>query len=161
MLTRYANAVEAIPEDTLAQVLKALGLPIYPRQALEVLMAGGMAQADVVLALLRLDTPDARAAAEALLGKPVTRCPPGLEVYEPRGLYASAQWVLGLLGPENRGADARRVIWVAPNPRLPTTPSWYRFRLLHVGITVGQFLIRGGQRRDVRGWSNEGSLRLS
>jgi hypothetical protein len=52
--------------------------------------------------------------------------------------------------PSRPDPDARRITQVVPNPRLPTTPSWGRFRCLRPGMTVAQALRRGVTRRDLR-----------
>jgi len=92
-------------------------------------------QATVVLALLRA----ARLpAAEHLVGKPITRVPTLRSLSPP------------LRSPDDSTLDRRTITRVEPNPRLPTTPAWSRYRLFRVGRTLGEFLLRGGRRGDVR-----------
>lgn len=98
----------------------------------------GLGQADVVLALLRTADPRFRRWAEFLVGRRFTICRPCLRPSAP--LY---------LGDE-RHPDRRRVTYVARNPRLPTTMAFYRFAILREGMTIQQFLVRGGRRGDVR-----------
>jgi hypothetical protein len=68
-------------------------------------------------------------------------------------------WVLRVIGQAG-GPDARRFIKLVPNYQLPTTDSWGRYRLIKVGMTVGQYLARGGRRRDVLEWAREGKVVL-
>jgi hypothetical protein len=163
MLKRYRERIDGLPASCRGVVISALGLVEYPEHLYEVLDGAGQSQADVVLSLLREGSPVSLRAAESLMGFQIHKCPAGLRDACPeRSLWAQAQWALGLLGPETGPvSDGRLVTRLTPNPRLPTTPSWQRFRLLRVGMSVGQFLVRGGTRRDVREWSREGSLELS
>ena len=98
----------------------------------------GLCQADIVLALLR--GPERfHPCIESLVGRPVQRLP-GVQI---RPLPTTVT-------PEVPAADRRRVLSVAPNPRLPTTPSFQRFREFRVGRTVAQLLRRGVTRKDIR-----------
>ena len=160
MLERYRGAIEGLPADCRGALARRLDVPHYPNALFEVLDGAGLGQADVVLALLHEGTEPCLRAAEAMVGHPILRCPPGLRRM-PRDELGLA-WVTRLvMAGELSGADARRVVRIYPNPRLVTTPSWGRFRLLRVGMTVGQFLMRGGTRRDVREWQAEGTVELS
>ena len=160
MLKKYEQAVRGLPPEAERAVVTGLGLPRYPGSLYEMLEAAGYWQSDVVLALLRADTEETLSAAEALLGRPITRCPPGARRTPERvGLQAGIDQVLRIIGLHDT-SDLRRFAWVAQNTQLPTTPSWHRFRLLYVGMTVGQFVARGGYRRDVREWSEAGKIRL-
>ena len=162
MLEKYRTAIDAIPAGCRKALMESLGVPAYVGHIYDVLEAAGLNQADVVLALMRLETPESLWSAEAILGKPIARCPPGLRDACPeKSLWAQAQWVLSMLGVDGESElDARRVLWAAPNPRLPSTPSFQRFRLIKIGSTVGAFLRRGGTRRDIREWTREGSVVL-
>lgn len=97
-----------------------------------------LTQADVVLALLKDGRPHMREAAEAIIGAPIkvghsTVPPPPSPVRLPP-----------------RTGDERRFTKVAANPRLPTTDSAMRYRLMRPGRTIAEFLRRGGTRRDIR-----------
>ena len=163
MLEKYRDAIEKLAPEQRRLIIDQLGLAGYPQYIYDVLEASGRSQADVVLALIRDESQASLRAAETLMGCPIKRCPTGLRNAPPeKSLYARAQWALGLLGPEpTPPSDLRRVVMLARNPRLPTTPSFQRFRLLKIGMTVAQFLSRGGSRRDVREWTREGSVVLS
>lgn len=163
MLEKYRTTIESLPAESREVVIRTLGLPSYRPYLYDMLLAADWSQADVVLALVREGSPASLRGAEALVGRPIEVCPPGLLQAAPDlSLYARAQWCLGLLGPEvGAELDRRRVTRIVPNPRLPTTPSWGRFRILKVGMSVGQFLVRGGRRRDVREWVREGAVELT
>lgn len=107
---------------------------------------GGDAQVqrcDVILALLRLGH---RKAAEQLLGKPVTVCPPWVPPRSPAP-------VAKLQGP--------RVRRVGRNPCLPTTDAFQRFRQIRVGMTQDQLESRGITKRDIRLWRRAGHLEIA
>ncbi len=112
------------------------------------LAARGLGQADVVLALLR-GPEDLHACAEALVGRAIEILP-GVDLGRPPPPAA----------PEVPAADRRRVAAVAPNPRLPTTGSFHRFKHFRVGRTVAQLLTRGVTRRDIREAQRNGWVRL-
>lgn len=161
MLAQHRRAIEALPSGVQRAVACGLGLPFYPGAFYEALEAAGTYQCDLILALLREDTKESLATAELILGRPVTRCPPGQRVLPERvGFQAGIDRVLDIIGRVDRG-DAAKVAWVGPNVQLPTTDSWHRFRLLRVGMSVGQYVVRGGWRRDVREWGEAGKLRLA
>lgn len=101
----------------------------------------GTCAADVVVALLRLNE---LGAAELMLGRPVTRCPPGIPPWPPK--------------PARREAAQPRVASVAANPCRPSTPAHQRYRLVRVGMTQDQLKSRGLSRRDVRLWTEAGHI---
>lgn len=102
----------------------------------------GLCQADVVLALLRLEILNV---AEEIVGRPITRCPPALLPG-----YRAA-------GPARRLPDERRVTEV----RKPESEERGRRRLLacemyerigraRVGMTISALMARGVTRKDLR-----------
>jgi hypothetical protein len=94
-----------------------------------------LGQADVVLELLHLSLlPEV----EALIGHPIQKLPP-----RPPKPYP-------LLPRRKPSPDDRRIISVVQNPRLPTTPSFYRYQYFIPGQTLGSALRRGATRRDIR-----------
>lgn len=115
-------------------------LPLY-----EELVTRGLGQADVVLELLRLSLlPEV----EALIGHPIVRLParqtrPWPEA--PRRLPTP---------------DDRRIVSVGRNPRLPTTPSFQRFKLFRPGVTLGSAVRRGATRKDIREALRSGWIRV-
>lgn len=138
MQPRYARAILALPHTAVQILQKHYGLSnkgsLFRR-----LRDAGLDHASVVLTLLEHKAFDA---VEVLLGQPITICPPCLQ----------------RMTPNVEPIDERRIIYVAPNPRLPTTPSFHRYRILRPGMTVEQALVRGITRRDIREWTQEGSI---
>ena len=110
------------------------------------LLARGLGQADLVLALLRLRDQHAGplgAACEShiatLIGHPIVRCPSCLQSYR--------------TGPTRvvRSKDDRRITYVASaNPRQPGTCAHLRWCEYKIGRTLGQLHVRGVTKRDVR-----------
>lgn len=89
---------------------------------------------DLVLALLRggyLPEAEALAGVPIQYGRPAIARP--LPVEEP-----------------TKGPDDRIIRSVAPNPRLPTTPAFQRYKAFRPGRTIAQCLSRGVTRRDLR-----------
>jgi hypothetical protein len=160
MLEKYRRVVQALPIPVQRAAARELGLPWYAGALYEQLDAAGFYQADLVLALLRANTPEALAGAEALVGHPIRRLPPGARALPRRGgLHEGIDHVLDIIG-RVPSADLRRFIWLNENVQLPTTDSFQRFRMLKVGMTVGSYVARGGWRRDVREWEQAGKIRL-
>jgi hypothetical protein len=160
VLEKYKKSIQSLPATAQAVVVRDLGLPDYPGALYDMLEASGYQQSDVVLVLLRENSQAALRGAELLLGRPISKCPAGLRTQpEALGFHAGVDWVLGIINRAT-GPDARRFIRLAPNYQLPTTDSWMRYRLLRVGMTVGQYLARGGRRRDVLEWAREGKVVL-
>jgi hypothetical protein len=102
---------------------------------------------DVVLALLRINSRDSLEAAEKLTGRPITRCPPQLPPWPPV--------------PVRPPQGVARVIKIARNPCLPTTPAFQRYRLVKLGLTREQLLVRGVTARDLRVWMRAGHLEFT
>jgi hypothetical protein len=145
MIPHHARLVDATPPDITEYLLRYFDL-WEPRgrppswRLSHALAEAGVGQADVVLALLRSDQEDFRHCAEALVGRPIYRAPRTALPAAPPPRGDSA-----------RTGDERRVTRVVGhNPRLPSTPAWHRHRIFRPGMTVRQFLTRGGRRGDVR-----------
>lgn len=112
-----------------------------PGSLLRLLCEAGLGQADVVLALLRLNSLESLRLAEVMVGRRIRRCPPCLRVLPPPKQDR---------GDSTRPKDERRILTVVENPRLPGSPAHARFTLLRPGRTVEQCLARGMTRRDFR-----------
>jgi hypothetical protein len=94
-------------------------------------------RADTVLALLRINTPEALRAAEVIVGRPISRCPPCIPPWPPK--------------PVQR-APTPRVVRVGDNPHYPSSSPHHRFSQVKVGMTLDQLARRGISRRDIREW---------
>jgi hypothetical protein len=114
------------------------------------------AQADVVLALLRVNKPETLRGAEKLVGRRIVRCPPALVRLASGNIKSSP----GALDP-----DYRRVKYIQPTEMrrdaLPGTPLHAKLnRHCKPGVTVKSLLSRGLNRRDIRTAERKGWLEL-
>lgn len=130
----HVEVLYSMPRGELGALAEAVGSRSCEPGALAV-----FDQADLVLAALRCDL---LVQVTRLVGRPI-------QVYAPtsRALLGGPRGVPVI---DSRGPDDRRVRECARNPRLPTTPAFHRFRLFRPGITIREFLARGGRRSDVR-----------
>ncbi len=147
ILPRYATVVAKVDDYVIESVLvrRALGLD-RSRPMIYALEARGMAQADLVLALLRVGTRRARALVELLLGRPV--------------LVIPSAWLRWPINGVPR-VYVPRIARVVANPRRPSTPAYDRFlAAFRPGRTIEEARMRGATKRDVRmarrlGWIEE------
>lgn len=154
MLERHREAVRALPTEArnyLITYFRMDTLPIVDEKKPEVraiyltmpmdqlLADRSLGHADVVLALLRGPRRLHREA-ERLVGQPIKRLPP----------VTMRPWPKAPPPSELSPADRRVVTRVGPNPRLPTTDSFQRYKVFRVGRTVEQLLKRGITRKDIR-----------
>lgn len=141
MLERYKQPVNDVAKPVRIAVLKYFGLDFWiasPRIRLwGILRNRKISQADLILALLRINTTASLRAAESIIGKPITHCPPCLVLQNP----TVAQ----------RGLPEARVVSVAPNPRHPKSGAYHRYENFRRGLTISQLIIRGVTKRDIRG----------
>lgn len=131
-----------------------LPLPELREAPYEVLTDAGYCAASAVVALAPSPLPEAREAIERIMGRPILVLPP-----MPRAApYAPTRTRL-------LDKDDRVLAIVKPNPRLPTTPSFWRYSTLKPGMSVRTYIARVGDvgwaRRDLREWTREGSIQLS
>lgn len=154
MLPRPARVLNAMPAQIIDWVQDYFDCAAEDDTASlpsERVAATGASHADVVLCLLiRADEPLFRRAAEALVGRRVLRCPPCLRGLAP-GFHQTED-----APPE----DQRRVTWISEHPGR-IGGARYRHAIFRVGMTIEQFMVRGGQRRDVRIALRRGLIRLS
>lgn len=101
---------------------------------------------DIVLALLRINTPESLARASKLAGIEITKCPPAVPPWPPKPVAARA---------------VVKVVRVGRNPCLPTTGAFQKFRMVRVGMTREQLKKRGLDNRDIRQWTNQGHIEWS
>lgn len=140
-----------IPElDRASRAALRRYLNLGPRDSLRsALVRHTYGPADVCLALLRCGL---IAQAEAVAGVRLRRLPP-----DPRLRPSLARPTVA-----ERGSNPDPVVTrVGPNPRLPTTDAYQRYRRIAVGMTVSQLLRRGVTRRDLRELSRAGHVELA
>lgn len=150
MLSKYRQAVEALSPPTRAQVCTALYIkPTSQSDFYPALEAARVTQADLVMVLLQqIDSPNLgethrqvyRQDIAKLIGKPIEVGPPP----QITPLPVKTTW------QESNPADARIIVRVERNPRLPTTDSFHRFKIFQIGRTIGEAIRRGVTRKDVR-----------
>jgi len=104
--------------------------------------AGGLCQADLAVALLRVGTPEALSHVEDVLGLHITRCPAAVPPRVPK--------------PVRREATGPTLSLVTDNPCSPKTDAHRRYELLRVGMSREKALARGATVRDLRVWENRG-----
>lgn len=148
MLPKYRLTIAALPYDVRAHLRSRFTLP-GDASLYSGLHAAGLGQADVVMELLRLGTPAAHEGIALLVGRPVTVLPPAVPPRIPLPVR-----------PRAKEPDDRVVLSVGRNPRLPTTPSFQRYRLIQAGLSVAQLLKRGVTRRDLRELTSGGHIQL-
>lgn len=151
MLERYARAIRRMDDETelgLRRYMAERGVLLYEEDLLLACEQARLCQADVVLCLLRLNTRRSLRAAELLVGRPITHCPPMLALrWQPPRLAAERQ----------RSGDERRVVRVRKpkarergRRRLLTCGMYERIALVTVGMTIRHAVLRGVRRRDLR-----------
>jgi hypothetical protein len=134
VLTRYRSQINDLPASAVRTLSKHYGPPL-PRRSMYAHLADlGAMQSDIVLILLRAGH---RRAAEGVAGFAITTCPPALAGRAEKSPPAD---------PDERLVVAS----VAPNPRLPTTGAFQRYREFRVGRSVRTLLSRGVTRKDIR-----------
>ena len=145
MQPRYMENVLRLPVSSIRTLERVFQLPRKGSLFFR-LRDAGVDHAKAVLALLYSEDVTG---AEVLLGHSITVCPPCLRRMYERTIYI-------------KSIDEARVITViARNPRLPTTPSFFRYASLKSGMTVAAALSRGVSRRDIREWAKEGSIQIT
>lgn len=104
----------------------------------------GLWQADLVLALLRLNDRASRLFIAELIGHPITICPP-----RKRG------------DPILLKEKKARIRWVVKtNPRHPNTRAHERFEIFRAGRTIDECLSRGCTPRDIRQATRRGWIHV-
>lgn len=140
----YREVVNGSSRRTRAAIARYFGFQRIPRDLWRALEERDLCQADVVLALLRMDL---LSDAERLVGRPITHCPAALRS--------------GSRTPVLRAPDPV-VAHVVMNPRHPGTDAHRRFEAaFRVGRTIAQCRTWGARRRDVRRALRRGWISLT
>lgn len=143
MLRKHAAVIAELARDRLLAYHVRTYFCLPHRTAITPAMyQRGLGQADLVLALLRIEHPRAREFIEKLIGHPIVIGPSCLLMWRTNG----APVVQRSVDPTDR-----KIAWVHPtNPRQPGTDAHMRWCQYQVGRTVGQLRTRGVRRRDIR-----------
>ncbi len=165
MLEKYRKAVNLIEDETATKVLWEFGVRAGwdpGKHLFDWLHNNGYGQSDLVLALLRINTPASLHYAGAIVGRPITICQPG--TYQPTTFTAcgsstvravvwsdTLEWLRRLFGADmethDPPADKRKIKSVSARPK--NSCPFHRPDLLRVGASVAQLLRRGILRRDL------------
>lgn len=102
-----------------------------------------------------------RVEAEAVLGRAIHHPATQHPVPDPdtASYRTQSEYVAGWLA--RHPPKQRRVRFISRNPRLPTTPAWYRYNLIRVGMTEQQLHSRGVTPRDIREARQAGWITMS
>lgn len=166
---KYEPAFRALTPDMLERVMVGLSAA-HPElhelgdiedgdTLLQFCRSSHISQAEVVMSLRNDPSLPAIAAVEALIMKPIDRrSPPAVErerdAARPRPVVATVR-------ASERTTDARIIrILVAENPKRKGTSSYDRFAKYADGMTVAEFIAKGGSAADVRWDSERGFIRL-
>lgn len=148
-IRRYLPALASLQHSypSLAYRLRVY-FDLPPGPLIHSIPAAGLAQADVVLALLRINSSGARQYVEHLIGRPITIGPACLLVYN----YNRAKPLLH---------SQPVVTWVMKNPPLRnSTRIAHSFPEFCVGRTRQQLIMRGVSRGDIRRAVRRGWIRM-
>lgn len=175
MLEKYRATVDAIDRKTCQQVQDLLKVHLRwcPDTLFDLLDASGYGQADLVLCLLRINTPQALHHAGRIIGHPIRHFPPverpEAEPFSPLlhkplarlqrrfdadldspPVHATSR--VFKVRRKHADRDVGRGKWGHAEP-------WYA--LIEAGLTVAQLLRRGVKLHDLRSAVREGSVVLS
>lgn len=146
MLRKHAAAMAKLTADKTLKSLVCDYFNLTPRnRALTPLLyQRGLGQADLVLALLRIEHPRSRHYIGLLIGHPITIAPPCLLRYNLHVNTARPSTT------RPSRVDNAKITYVQDtNPRQPGTESHLRWPWFQVGRTVAQLRVRGVKRRDI------------
>lgn len=148
ILPRYAPAVAALDRDRALSRLVRRRLALDPtRPLLYALSARGLGQADLVLALLSVNTRGALRAVALVVGRPVRVLPSVFLTWSRNG--------------PPRVRFSPKIVSVSECPRRPGTDAERRFLYcFREGLTLEQARARGATRRDVRRAQRKGWIVL-
>lgn len=107
-----------------------------------------MLRVDLAVALIRIDTAEARMFAQELTGCAITVCPPAVPPWPPKPV-----------APRHKGLRVSAV--AEDNPCRPSTDAHRRFALVRVGMTKEQLKARGVTQRDVERWCKKRWMEMS
>lgn len=171
ILPKYEDAFAGLTPQELAVLLPALGLPLVRhdrpftgRDLCEHARTHHISHADIIMSVRHDTTPIGVSIVERLIMRPIDRRTP----YEvnisrlprPPGSHRTASNPTGSASASRAGDDMviRRVS--ENNPKRPGTDSHVRFEYYQDGMTVAQYLAKGGRRPDLAWDTDKGFIRL-
>jgi hypothetical protein len=153
MLRKYTRELKTMTEKTIQDATRyMIERGILPGDAwnysfLSACLHARLCQADVVLCLLRIGTANAIQTVEALVGRPITHCPPALALRRARIKVRV----------EVREGDERLIVKIRKpslfekgKRRLLNCAVYARLALVRVGMSINQIISRGVKRRDLK-----------
>lgn len=155
ILPKYQPNFERLGTEEALHLAHAMALPESDQlSGLDIYQVGneaGLDQADVVMSLATDSSPLGVRVVETLVGHPITRArqsPPRVRGQRVRGVSV-------------RRSDPRRIAFVIePNPKKAGSASADRFAHYEVGVSVDEFVKRGGTLGDVKWDLEHGFIRL-
>jgi len=113
---------------------------------------------DAIIFLCGCAQPYARTAIEKIWGRPITILPPQKRVKNKQEILDD---LLAQLNAQ-RGdfVDRRRFRDVINNPRRENSAIGHRYSFIKEGMTVGEYLTRGGKQKDIRSGLRRGYFTL-
>lgn len=115
----------------------------------------GLTQLELVMALRTDITPIGCLVLEALIAKPIAR-------RAAADAFKKAPKVNGNVHARPaRSVDERTITFVKPNAKKPGSAAYDRYNLYEVGMTITEFVKRGGTMGDVRWDLDKGNIQVS
>lgn len=139
MLIAQRARIASLSAASEAALRQSFSIPPSEKWLFKSLQQRHLTQADVVLVLLRSGGPAGLNDAEMLIGR-------AIEALPARECLPLPPLPRAEMTPDDR----IMVLRVGPNPRLPTTPAFQRFKEFRPGRSVAQLLKRGVTRKDIR-----------
>ncbi len=148
MLHHYRRTLSRVSPDLRRNILAYFALPPVVDPLDAVLGQRGYGQADLVLALLRVNSQEARRITERIIGHRITICPPCLQ-HARRPVPRASLSV---------NEHDHVVVKITENPFQGGRRA--RFARLRAGMTYAQYVARGGVRRDLRVAVELGAIKI-
>lgn len=153
ILDKYRPNFEALAPEQVEYLARAMRTPVEEplrgSDLYEIYDEAGYDQADVVMSLATDATLTGVQVVEALIGKPIVRRVEKTKSARAPGAPRRTSSV--------RKSDPRKIVFVAENPKKAGSASYMRFALYEVGMTVDEFLAKGGTMGDIK-WDHERSF---
>ena len=110
---------------------------------------GASLRTDVILALVRMNTPEARSAAEQLLGKKITTYPAAVPPWPPKPVSKPKIQKVSIVRERTYNRKGK---WAMPKK------TQEKFSMVRPGMTREQLVARGVPSRDLSRWTKSGNI---